>query len=98
MNPAPPAPAPGRRILLVEDEIMIRMLLEDMLADLGHEVNAGAEALDGGLASACASGKIWWMRVMNGSSVRSMRKGVIAMRLCSIAHMSVPLGIDQRLR
>src|SRR3984893_6184155 len=52
MNPAPPAPAPGRRILLVEDEIMIRMLLEDMLADLGHEVKAVAAALDDALALA----------------------------------------------
>lgn len=27
-----------RRILVVEDEMLIAMLLEDMLADLGHEV------------------------------------------------------------
>jgi CheY-like chemotaxis protein len=36
---ADPKPAP--RILVVEDEYLIRMLLEDMLADLGYEI-AGA--------------------------------------------------------
>ena len=35
-NPA--AKQPGRRILVVEDEFLIRMLLEDMLADLGYEL------------------------------------------------------------
>ncbi len=30
----------GRRILIVEDEMLIGMLLQDMLADLGHEVVA----------------------------------------------------------
>jgi DNA-binding response OmpR family regulator len=29
---------PPRRILVVEDEMMIAMMLEDMLADLGHHV------------------------------------------------------------
>ncbi len=33
-----PVQAGGRRILVVEDEMMIAMLLEDMLADLGHTV------------------------------------------------------------
>jgi CheY-like chemotaxis protein len=37
-----------RRVLVVEDEIMIRMLLEDMLADLGYGIAASA----GGLAEA----------------------------------------------
>ena len=41
---------PGKRILVVEDELMIRMLLEDMLGELGHTVAAEAarieEALD----------------------------------------------------
>lgn len=30
----------SRRVLIVEDEGMVAMLLEDMLADLGHEVVA----------------------------------------------------------
>jgi len=34
--------AAGKRVLVVEDEIMIRMLLEGMLADLGHTVAAEA--------------------------------------------------------
>ena len=32
--------ATGRRIIVVEDEMLIAMLLEDMLADLGHQVVA----------------------------------------------------------
>jgi CheY-like chemotaxis protein len=32
--------AAGKRVLVVEDEIMIRMLLEGMLTDLGHSVAA----------------------------------------------------------
>ena len=36
------------RVFVVEDEIMIRMLLEDMLADLGYGIAASA----GGLAEA----------------------------------------------
>jgi CheY-like chemotaxis protein len=46
----PQSPAPAMRILVVEDELMIRMLLEDMLGELGHTVAAEAarieEALD----------------------------------------------------
>jgi len=35
-----------RRILVVEDEPLIGMLLEDMLTDLGYEVAASASRLD----------------------------------------------------
>jgi len=42
---APAANATRLRILLVEDEYLIRMLLEDMLADLGYEVAAAAGTL-----------------------------------------------------
>jgi CheY-like chemotaxis protein len=38
----------GKRVFIVEDELMIRMLLEGMLADLGHTVAAQA----GGIAEA----------------------------------------------
>jgi CheY-like chemotaxis protein len=38
--------AAGKRIFVVEDELMIRMLLEGMLEDLGHTVTAEAGAID----------------------------------------------------
>lgn len=34
------------RILVVEDEFLIRTLLEDMLTDLGHEIAASAATVD----------------------------------------------------
>ena len=36
----------GRRVLVVEDEMMIAMLVEDMLAELGCSVVGPAHALD----------------------------------------------------
>ena len=39
----------GRRVLVVEDEMMIAMLVEDMLADLGCAVVGPAHALDAAL-------------------------------------------------
>ena len=42
---SPPA-SRQRRVFVVEDEIMIRMLLEDMLADLGYGVAASAGGLN----------------------------------------------------
>ena len=47
MNEASPAQP---RVLVVEDEYLIRMLLEDMLAELGFAMAAGA----GSLPEACA--------------------------------------------
>ncbi|MDG2571032.1 response regulator [Vibrio parahaemolyticus] len=44
--------APGRRILLVEDEGMIAMLVEDMLDDLGHELIRVATRLEDAVAAA----------------------------------------------
>ena len=35
-----------RRVLLVEDEAMLRMLLEDMVEDLGYELAGSAGSLD----------------------------------------------------
>jgi CheY-like chemotaxis protein len=47
---------PGRhtpkRVLLVEDEMMVAMLVEDLVAELGHEVTASAAHLDEALALA----------------------------------------------
>src|SRR5947209_18111032 len=50
-------PAKAKRILVVEDEPMIRMLLEDMLGELGYTVAAEAarieEALEAKKNTAC---------------------------------------------
>ena len=42
----------GKRVLVVEDELMIRMLLQDMLADLGHTVAGEAGRIEEALALA----------------------------------------------
>jgi CheY-like chemotaxis protein len=44
----------GRRILLVEDESMVIMLLEDFLADIGCEVAGVASRLDDALVQVAA--------------------------------------------
>jgi CheY-like chemotaxis protein len=36
----------AKRILVVEDELMIRLLLEDMLSELGYTVAAEAARMD----------------------------------------------------
>ena len=50
MSGASPAKA-GRRVLVVEDEMLIGMLLEDMLTDLGHEVASIVPRLKEALAA-----------------------------------------------
>ncbi len=42
----------GKRVLVVEDELMIRMLLEDMLTDLGYTLAAEAGGIEEALALA----------------------------------------------
>jgi CheY-like chemotaxis protein len=42
----------GKRVLVVEDELMIRMLLEGMLEDLGHTIAGQAGTVDEALALA----------------------------------------------
>ncbi len=42
----------GKRVLVVEDEPMIRLLLDDMLADLGYTMAVEAGRLDEALAKA----------------------------------------------
>jgi CheY-like chemotaxis protein len=42
----------GKRVLVVEDEPMIRLLLDDMLTDLGYSMAAEAGRLDEALAVA----------------------------------------------
>ena len=48
----------GRRVLVVEDEMMIAMLVEDMLAELGCAVVGPAHALDAALALARTEAQI----------------------------------------
>jgi CheY-like chemotaxis protein len=48
----------GRRVLLVEDEAMIALLLEDMLSDLGCKVVGPAYALAPALALAAGEAPI----------------------------------------
>src|SRR5262245_13444472 len=43
------------RVLVVEDELMIRMLLEDMLTELGYTVAAEAARIDEALAAATSA-------------------------------------------
>jgi CheY-like chemotaxis protein len=50
--PEPQAAMRAKRILVVEDELMIRMLLEDMLAELGYTIAAAAARLDEALEAA----------------------------------------------
>ena len=47
-----PTALKGRRVLVVEDEMMIAMLVEDMLAELGCAVVGPAHALDAALSLA----------------------------------------------
>ena len=46
------AATPAKRILVVEDELMIRMLLEDMLGELGYTVAAEAARIEEALEAA----------------------------------------------
>jgi CheY-like chemotaxis protein len=42
----------GKRVLVVEDELMIRMLLQDILVDLGHTLAGEAGRIEEALALA----------------------------------------------
>ena len=44
--------AAEKRVLVVEDELMIRMLLEDMLGELGYAVAAEATRVEEALEAA----------------------------------------------
>jgi CheY-like chemotaxis protein len=49
---AKPNAIAGRRVLVVEDELMIRMLLDGMLEDLGYTMAAEAGGIDEAIAVA----------------------------------------------
>ena len=44
--------AGGKRVLIVEDEALVRLMLGEMLTDLGHEIAAEASRLDAALRMA----------------------------------------------
>ena len=44
-----PNPPAARRVLIVEDEVLIAMMLQDMVADAGLEVEGVANSLDAGI-------------------------------------------------
>ena len=44
--------SPGRRVLVVDDEVLVAMLITDMLEDLGHQVVGPAHDLEEGLSLA----------------------------------------------
>jgi CheY-like chemotaxis protein len=52
VGPAKTAHSKPLRVLVIEDEAIITLLLESMLADLGHEMIASAGRLDAALALA----------------------------------------------
>jgi CheY-like chemotaxis protein len=52
MNMPAPEAAPARRVLVVEDEMLIGMLLEDMLVDMGYEVVGIIPRVNDALAAA----------------------------------------------
>ncbi len=52
MSGPTPDGAPSRRVLVVEDEMLIGMLLEDMLTDMGHTVVAIIPRVNEALATA----------------------------------------------
>ena len=52
---SPDGPMPNARLLIVEDEYLIRLLLEDMLVELGCDIAAVASNLDEGKTAAQAT-------------------------------------------
>jgi CheY-like chemotaxis protein len=91
-----PAPA-RRRILVVEDEVLIGMLLEDMLGDLGYEVAGTAARFEDALALAQevkADGAILDIN-LNGSEVYPIadvlaRRGIPFVFASGYGESSVP--------
>jgi CheY-like chemotaxis protein len=61
----PPERPSGLRVLLVEDEIMVALLLEDMLAELGHEIVGPVARLDKALAMAMAQRQVVDVALLN---------------------------------
>jgi CheY-like chemotaxis protein len=75
-----PARGDGRRVLVIDDEAMIRMLLENMLEELGHVVVAEAgrieEALS--LAQSCECDLAILDVNLNGASIAPVADALLA--------------------
>ncbi len=82
-NNTPPAqPFAGLRVLLVDDEALVAMLLEDMLADLGCVVVASAGRVDQALELLADPAMAFDLAVLDvnvaGESVRPVAEAVAA--------------------
>jgi len=70
----------GRRVLVVEDELLVLMMIEDMLADLGCESVTVAATIEQALALICAQvfdAAILDMN-LNGSSSHPVAEALVA--------------------
>ena len=70
----------GRRVLVVEDELLVLMMIEDMLADLGCESVTVATTTEQALALICAQVFDAAMLDMNlnGNSSHSVAEALVA--------------------
>lgn len=79
---SPSFSAAGLRVLLVDDEPLVAMLLEDMLADLGCHVVATAARVDQALQILADPGTVFDLAVLDvnvaGESVRPVAEAVAA--------------------
>lgn len=70
----------GRRVLVVEDELLVLMMIEDMLADLGCESVTAAATVDKALAliDAQVFDAAMLDRNLNGNTSHSVAEALIA--------------------
>lgn len=89
----------GRRVLVVEDELLVLMMIEDMLADLGCESVTVAATTEQALALICAQVFDAAMLDMNlsGNSSHSVAEALIA-RGVPFAYCTGNNGRDTRDR
>jgi CheY-like chemotaxis protein len=70
----------GKRILVVEDELMIRMLLEDMLGELGYTIAAEAGRIEEALE--CAKTGVFDLAILdvnlNGQTIVPVADALVA--------------------
>ena len=95
--------ASPRRVLVVEDEMMIAIMLEDMLLDLGHQVVGVAQSLPAALAMTEAKAGQFDMAILD-INLAGERSFPVALRL---AERGVPfmfatgygaLGLEEPFR